>query len=134
MNKRGFSLVELLVVIAIIGILAGYQIVRMDRARKLAKAAAAEKALSGLISAAVICHDAQQELLDSTSVACDGTRVWHEGDTLCSGSDSEWPNIPYGVDEGNCDSDQAANTFSFTATTGDYDVTCTQDGCTRTEI
>lgn len=134
MQRKGFGLIEILVVIAIIGILGAYQVVRLDKARKLARVAAAEKALSGLISAAVLCQDAGQNLLDSTSVACDGNRFWHEGDILCNGSDSEWPKVPFGVDEGVCDSNQGANTFSFTATTDTATVTCTQDGCTKTDL
>lgn len=135
MQKKGFGLIEILVVIAIIGILSAFQVVRLDRARKLARVAAAEKALSGLIGAAVLCQDAGQDLLDSTGAVCDGTTtVWQEEDLLCSGSDSEWPRVPSGVDEGTCDSDQGANSFSFTATTDIATVTCTQNGCTKTDI
>jgi prepilin-type N-terminal cleavage/methylation domain-containing protein len=134
MLRKGFGLIEILVVIAIIGILGAFQVVRLNRARQLARVAAAEKALSGLISAAVLCQDAQADLLDGTGVACDGTRVWQEEDPLCAGSDSEWPRVPMGVDEGTCDSDQGTNTFSFTAITDIATVTCTQDGCTKTDI
>lgn len=134
MQRRGFGLIEILVVIAIIGILGAFQVVRLNRARQLARVAAAEKALSGLISAAVLCQDAGQDLRDSTGVACDGLRVWQEEDLLCAGSDSEWPRIPMGVDEGFCNSDQGTNSFSFTAITDIANVTCTQDGCTKTDI
>lgn len=134
MQRKGFGLIEILVVIAIIGILGAYQVVRLDRARKLARVAAAEKALSGLLSAAVLCQDAGQDLLDSTGVACDGTRVWQEQSILCTDSDSEWPRIPMGVDEGTCDSDQGANSFSFSAITDLATVTCTQDGCVKVDV
>lgn len=134
MNHRGFGLIEILVVIAIIGILGGYEMVHLDRARKLARVAAAEKALSSLIPAAVLCQDAGQDLRDNTGAACDDTRVWNEEDILCGGSDSEWPKLPMGVEEGNCDSDQGTNTFSFSATTDMAIVTCTQDGCTKTDL
>lgn len=133
MQRKGFGLIEILVVIAIIGILGAFQVVRLDRARKLARVAAAEKALSGLISAAVLCQDAGQNLLDSTGAVCNGTTVWQEEDPLCNGSDSEWPKVPMGVDASICNSDQGANTFSFSAITDLATVTCTQDGCTKTE-
>lgn len=134
MQRKGFGLIEILVVIAIIGILSAFQVVRLNRARQMARVAAAEKALSGLIGAAVLCQDAQQDLRDSTGVPCDGTRVWQEEGPLCTGSDSEWPRIPMGVDEGTCDSDQGANSFSFTATTDIATVTCTQNGCIKTDL
>ena len=134
MQRKGFGLIEILVVIAIIGILSAFQVVRLNRARQLARVAAAEKALSGLISAAVLCQDAGQNLLDADGAVCDGATLWQEQDLLCTGSDSEWPRIPMGVDEGTCDSDQGAGSFSFSATTDIATVTCTQDGCTKIDI
>ena len=134
MQRKGFGLIEILVVIAIIGILTAFQIVRLNRARQLARVAAAEKALSGLISAAVLCQDAGQDLLDTDGAVCDGTTLWQEEDLLCAGSDSEWPRVPMGVDPSFCNSNQGVNTFSFTAITDIASVTCTQDGCTKTDL
>lgn len=134
-NKKGFTLVELLVVIAIIGILSTVTIVNLNSAREKARAANVQAALSQLTSAAIICQDDQKNLTYDGTNACDGTHAPVAAAAVCSGSSATWPDVTINTGwayVANCVSNYSAGTWSFTASSTDRSVTCSNNGCTAT--
>jgi len=132
--KKGFSIIELLVVIAIIGILSSVQIVRLNQAREKAKIATVQDALSSTISLAILCFDSENDIIDSTGIVCNGTTNWAPQSLFCTNDIEEWPKLTNGAVAGICNSNRANNEFSFSASVSGTTVTCTQDGCTKTDL
>lgn len=129
-SKAGFSLIEILVVIAIIGILAGRQIINLNRARIKAKIANVETSLSSLVSIGVLCQDNGQDIMDGFLPAqyCNNS-VWAPEGEFC-GAENTWPVLRYGQ-VGTCTSNTTTKTFSFSAIVEGVTITCTQSGCTK---
>ena len=129
-NKAGFSLIEILVVIAIIGILAGRQIINLNRARVKAKIANVESSLSSLVSVGVLCHDNGQDIMDGgTSASYCNNSIWAPEGEFC-GTENNWPALRYGA-VGVCTSNTTTKTFSFSAVVEGTTITCTQSGCSK---
>lgn len=143
MNKKGFTLIELLVVIAIIGILAAIAMVNLNSARVKARVAAAKGTMNSLQPVAVLCLDGGGDLAytgatTASALECTtaGSEIPKGGTTnyLVCGNDirNKWPSLPTGGSwaYGDCDSNQANDTWEMTATGDSCTITCSQGGCT----